>query len=554
MKDEYDFIVVGAGSSGCALANRLSADPKHRVLLVEAGPSDRNPFVRMPRGLGVLLVKGSKFIWTYKAKPTSELAPELWFKGRAIGGSSAINGMVYMRGAPQDYDAWEAMGCEGWGWKHVVRKYVELEDHALGASPSRGAGGPLKVSLHPAGDPLFDAIIRAGEQLGVPRVADVNEPDAVRDGGIGYQPANIHQGQRWSASKAFLDPIRDRPNLDIVSDTQVLALEFRGHRVVGIKVRQKSGTRSVRVRREVILCAGAIESPKLLQLSGIGPASVLRAAGVAVVVDSPDVGRNLREHRHVDVKFRVKSHSQNSELSGWRVVRSVLKYFTSKSGPMTHAAHEVGAFAKSEPGLDHADIQFGLMSVSTSSPAGSAKVELNPFPGVTFLGYFTRPTSQGELRIQSSDPDAPLAIEANHLATEEDRRKAIAVVRWLRALGSQPALADWIVEEISPGPRVQTDEEILDKVFKLGGICFHISGTARMGVDERSVVDPRLRVRGVEGLRVADTSVFPTMVSGNTNAPAMMLGLRAADFILEDHAASGARPHLAQDRRESGEA
>jgi choline dehydrogenase len=534
VEDQYHYIIIGAGSAGCVLANRLCADPACSVLLVEGGPGDRDTMIQMPRGIGKILNPGSQYIWEYQAYPGANLPAERWFKGKVLGGSSSVNGMVYMRGAPMDYDGWQAMGCKGWGWSNIGAKFKELEDHDQAPAQWRGSGGPLKVSTHPKGDPLCEAVIAAAEQMGVPRVDDVNELDAVRDGGIAYQAATIWDGKRFSAAKAFLDPIRGRRNLEILTETVALRLEFEGKRAAAVKLRNRTGVRSVRATREVILCAGAIETPKLLQLSGIGAAPLLKSHGIEVVAESPNVGRNLREHRHFDVQFRVRSHSHNTRLSGLPLIGSLLRYFLTSTGPMTHSAHEVGAFAKSEPGLDHADTQFGLMLVSTSSSLAGSELSLDRFPGITFLGYFTRPKSQGEVRIQSSDPDAPPYINANHLDAEEDRKKAVAVIRWLRQLGQQSALKDWIVEETVPGPSVQTDEQILARAISMGGTCFHICGTARMGADEGSVVDSRLRVRGVDGLRVVDTSIMPTIVSGNTNAPAMVIGMRAADFILED--------------------
>jgi len=534
LKDQYDYIIVGAGSSGCALANRLSADPANQVLLVESGPSDRGAFVQMPRGVGVILNEDSKLIWNYRAHTVANRPAERWFKGKVIGGSSSVNGMVYVRGAPLDYDGWRAMGCDGWGWDQIGPKFKELEDHELGPAQWRGSGGPLKISMHPKGDPLLEAIIDAAAQMGAPRVADPNDVDAVRDGGVGYQPSTTWRGKRFSASRAFLEPVRNRKNLDVVTETDVLKIEFENLRAVAVRLRSKHSMRRVRAKREIILSAGAIESPRLLQLSGIGPAPLLKSHGIDVIAESPDVGRNLREHRHFDVQFRVRSHSQNSKLTGVGVIWSLLRYFLAGKGPMTHSAHEIGGFMKTEPGLDHADAQFGLMMLSTSGSAASGKIVLDTFPGVTFIGYYTRPSSQGEIRIQSADFDVPPYINANHLGTEEDRKKAVAVIRWMRKLGQQPALKDWVVEETVPGPAVQTDEEILAKAIDIGGTCYHICGTARMGADQGSVVDPKLRVRGVDGLRVADTSIMPTLVSGNTNAPAMVIGMRAADFILAD--------------------
>jgi choline dehydrogenase-like flavoprotein len=534
VKDLYDYIIIGAGSAGCALANRLSVDPACSVPLVESGPPDDSMFVNMPRGLGVLNSAGSKYIWEYDVETGDSWPGERWFRGRTLGGSSSVNGMIYMRGAPIDYDGWAAMGCEGWSWADVGRKFVELEDHDLGADKWRGAGGPQRISTHPKGDPLFEAILKSAEEMGIARVADVNEPEAVREGGVGYQPSTRFKGQRFSSARSFLDPARGRRNLDVLTRTEALRVVFEGKRAAGVALRDKSRAFTARAAREVIISAGAIQTPKLLQLSGVGPAKLLAPLGIGVIADSPDVGRNLREHRHADLRLKVRSHSQNRDLSGVNVLRSLLAYILRRKGPMTHAAHEIGGFAKSEPGLDHADLQFGLMSLSASATGKNGAIALDPYPGITFVTYFTRPESQGEVRIQSADPDAPPLVNANHLSAEIDRERFVAAFRWNRRLAQQPALKSWVVEETPPNDRIHSDEEILARAMELGGSCFHSAGTARMGADASSVVDPQLRVRGVEGLRVADTSIMPTLVSGNTNGPAMMIGLRAADFILAD--------------------
>ncbi|MCJ2180863.1 GMC family oxidoreductase [Novosphingobium album (ex Hu et al. 2023)] len=534
MKERYDYIVIGAGSAGCALANRLSADPAWSVLLVESGPADKSLLIHMPRGLGIINNPGSKYIWEYNVHTGGNQPDERWFRGRTLGGSSSTNGMIYMRGAPMDYDGWAARGCTGWSWADIGPKFVELEDHDLGAAQWRGAGGPQRITTHPKGNPLFDAIVTAGEEMGIARVEDVNDLTSVREGGIGYQPNTRYKGRRFSSARSFLRPSLSRKNLDVVTQTDVLRIEFEGKRATGVVLRNAQGQRTIRANREIILSAGAIQTPKLLQLSGIGPAALLKSVGVEVVADSPGVGQNMREHRHVDLRLKVRGCSQNQELAGIHAVWSVLRYLAARKGPMSHGAHEVGGFAKSEPGLDHADLQFGLMSLSASSSGKDGAVALDTYPGITFITYFTRPESQGEVRIQSSDPDVAPYVNVNHLSAEIDRRKFCAAFRWNRRLAQQPALQKWVEEETFPGPSVQTDEEILAMAMELGGSCFHSAGTARMGTDDQAVLDPQLRVRGVEGLRVADTSIMPTLVSGNTNGPAMVIGLRAADFILAD--------------------
>ncbi len=537
MKDQYDYIVVGAGSAGCPLAEKLSADPKRSVLLVESGPVDNSTFIHMPRGLGVILNPGSKYIWDYQVQTGGNGPSERWFRGRTLGGSSSVNGMIYMRGAPLDYNGWAASGCEGWGWDEVLPAFMALEDHDLGPGPDRGAGGPQRISTHPAGDPLCEAILNATQEMGIKRVSDVNGVDAVREGGMGYQPSTRWKNQRFSSARAFLEGAKGRANLDIATETEVLRVEFTGTRATGIRIRDKDGERSIAAAREVIISAGAIQTPLLLQQSGIGPAALLQSLGIPVVVDAPEVGRNLREHRHADLRLQVRSHSQNKDLGGWRAGLSMLRYLVGRKGPMTHSAHEVGGFAKSDPSFDHADLQFGLMTVSASSSGKSEDIALDPFPGITFVTYFTRPESQGEVRLNSADGSEAPYINVNHLSAEIDRQRFVGAFRWNRRLGQQAALKDWVVEECSPTRELESDDDILANAMGISGSCFHSAGTARMGSDDRAVVDPQLRVRGVSGLRIADTSIMPTLVSGNTNGPAMMIGMRAAEFILRDEAA-----------------
>jgi len=529
MEKIYDYIIVGAGSAGCVMANRLSTDPSVSVLLIESGPEHTSPLIAMPRGIGKLLMPGNPHVWDYQASRGEGMATELWLKGKAIGGSSSVNGMVYVRGAPADYNAWEAQGCTGWGWQDMGRQFVAMEDHQLGSSEWRGVGGPLKVTVHPSGDELCDAIIDAAAHIGTATVADTNHVDSVTQGGFGYQPQTTWKGQRFSAAKAFLDPVRTRPNLTVITGTHVQRIEFEGRRVAAVQVRGKEGERRIRCQREVLLCAGAIESPKLLQLSGIGPGHWLQSLGIPVIQNAPDVGRNLREHVYIAAQFRVTRGSFNHCFAGLGLARSVLSYFVGKKGPMTHAAHEAGGFVKTRPELERPDAQIG---VSLFSMDGDGKtVAIDKQPGITLGGYFMHPQSQGEIRIESADPSVPPRIVANYLSAEADQTAAISLLKWIRKLAAQPSLKPFLVEELTPGPQVQSDEEMLAAFRRYGQTAYHVAGTCRMGTDEHAVLDPELKVRGVDGLRVIDTSIMPTLVSGNTNAPAMAIAMRAAEII-----------------------
>jgi len=526
--ETFDYVIVGAGSAGSVLAAELSRDAGISVLLLESGPPDTSPLIHMPRGIGKLLQPGNPHVWHYKAGQGPGRGEEDWLKGRTLGGSSSVNGMVWMRGLPSEYDDWAAMGNTGWGWADIGRCLKAMEAHELGEAEWRGGSGPLKISVHPADNPLYENILQAAQQAGVPRVADVNHGGP--DGGMGYQPRTIWGGQRQSAAKAFLLPARGRANLTVRTGMRVQRVLFEGTRAVGVALHGKAGLAQVMARREVILCAGALHSLKLLQLSGVGPAEWLQPLGIPIVADRAEVGRNLLEHRCLMMQIRLRGGSLNPDFHGWRLGRSVLRYLAQKVGPMTMAAHELCALVKTRPELARPDGELGIGLYSLKVDA-KGQIQIEDEPGMTWVGYFTTPDSKGSVRITSADPEATPVIDANYLATERDRRHSVDLARLMRRILNQPALAPHVVAETEPGPAFETDEQLVEAYLRHGSTAYHVAGTCRMGADAAAVVDPALRVRGVQGLRVADTSVMPTLISGNTNAPALAIGMRAAELI-----------------------
>lgn len=531
----FDYVICGAGAAGCVLAYRLSEDPANKVALIEAGPRDRHPFIKMPKGLAKVM-QDPKHLWIHMSEPEASTAgqPEVWVRGRVLGGSTSVNGMMYVRGQPADFDSIAERSSDDWSWEHIGKAYRELEQHELGADETRGDAGPLKVSMPTQRLPISDAQIAAGEAMGWSRKEDVNAPDD--QVAIGYAPRTIWKGKRQSAATAFLRPSETRPNLTIFTDSTVDRVLFDDGAALGVEIRRNGQTEFLNADREVIVCGGAMASPAILERSGIGQRDRLETLGIPVVHDSPEVGEGLIEHRGLIMQWKITDAalSQNRVFGGWRLLLATLKYYLTGDGPMSAAAYEIGGWFKTRPGLNRPDAQ--MLIAPFSFDFEKDRTELEKHPGINAVIYPLRPTSRGSIHITTTDPDAAAGFKPNYRATEEDRRAMIGAVKVMREYAEQEPLAGMIECETMPGPTYSSDDEILKAYDQFGTCGYHAVGSCRMGRDPLSVVDPQLRVRGVSKLRVIDTSIMPVIPAGNTNGPTMAMAWRAADLILQDGA------------------
>lgn len=536
--ETWDYVVVGAGSAGCVVARRLTDDPSVRVLLLEAGPPATNFWFGVPAGMA-MLIGSDRFDWRFMTEPVPALGGRRipWPRGKTLGGSSAINGMVYTRGNRRDYDHWASLGNPGWTWAEVLPYFKRMEDNARGASELRGTGGPLKVSDAAPASRAVLAFIEAAHRTGINLVEDLS---VAGEEGVGLLQATIRKGVRQSSYDAFIAPVRQRPNLKVLTGAHVLRVVLEGRKATGIEVLEGGQRRTIRAAREVVLSAGVTNSPHLLMLSGIGDGEHLRSHGIETRVHSPGVGQNLQDHVGAHVKVRTQAGwSHNSDLRGWRKYREGMRYVAARSGYLTASATLAAAFVRSSPKVDYADLEIGFRPITYTQTA-TGDLVVDDCDAVSANVYRVRPASRGEILLRSRDPLQPAAFHGNFLSSAEDQEATLSGLRQIRRIFGMQPIASGIITEMAPGAEASSDEQLIEFVRKYAKSSYHPVGTCKMGDDAMGVVDERLRVRGVERLRVIDASIMPTPSSGNTAAGTTMIGEKGADMVRADAAALAA--------------
>lgn len=526
----FDYVIVGAGSAGCVLANRLTESGRHSVLLLEAGPPDRNPWIHIPIGYGKTMFH-PELNWRFETEPQEHLGDrqDYWPRGRTLGGSSAINGMIQIRGQPEDFDGWAERGATGWSAEETLTYFIKSESNSRGASAYHGADGPLAVSDIRDRNELADAFIRGAGELGVPASDDFNGADQE---GAGYLQLTTRNGKRCSAATAYLKPAMSRPNLHVETDAMVDRIKFEGTRAVGVRYSRGGKVHTAHANLSVVVCAGALQSPQLLQASGVGPAALLKSHDIEVIADRQEVGENLQDHLIVRFLYKCTKPVTTNDALRNPIAKLLtgLQWLVFRSGPMAVGVMMVGMICRVMSNAKTPDMQYFLSMVS----ADDRGKKPHPFSGFTVSFYAMRPSSRGHVRITSKDTRIPPSIQPNYLSTNYDRAVLINGAKMARRLARTAAMSSYVKEEYRPGDDVDSDEELLDYVRRAATTGFHPVGTCRMGSDPQAVVDPRLRVNGVTGLHVVDASVMPTLVSGNTNAATIMIAEKAADMIRED--------------------